>query len=302
MSANIANSSEFPKNSREFLASNANEIAIKDYFSKILEISESGDEFPVNLEDVWPIAYASKGNAVRDLNSKFIEGVDYKPLINSAKQKLGSGGQNKVDYCISISCLEFLIARKVRAVFDVYRQVFHQAIRDKKTEVLPEDYLTALKALVAKEEERIRLESENKKLEEKVENDKPFVDFAKNAKTDVDSGMILIRDVKKRMENHNYFIKEKDLREFLREMGFFTKNRNSWELTSYVVDKGYAKYRYSNDGNGIFVQTACMTERGFKLLISRLSIEKWFVAFKNNGGNFGRPELFQESFFGDDFR
>lgn len=302
MGANLANSSEFPKNSRGFLASNADEIAIKDYFSKILEISESGDEFPVKLEDVWPIAYTSKGNAVRDLNSKFIEGVDYEPLVNIAKQKSGSGGQNKVDYRISVSCLEFLIARKVRAVFDVYRQVFHQAIRDKKTEVLPEDYLTALKALVVKEEERRRLESENKALEEKVKQDKPLVDFAKNARTDIESGMLLIRDVKKRMENHNYFIKEKDLREFLREVGFFTKNRNSWELTSYVVDNGYAKYRYSNDGNGNFFQTACMTERGFKLLISRLHVEKWFVAFKNNGGNFGRHNIVQDSLFGDDFR
>ena len=54
MSANIANSSEFPKNSRGFLASSADEIAIKNYFRKILELSESGEEFPINLEEVWP--------------------------------------------------------------------------------------------------------------------------------------------------------------------------------------------------------------------------------------------------------
>lgn len=296
MSANLINSSEFPKNSREFLAFDADEIAIKDYFTKVLELSKSGEKFPVNLDEVWPLAFKRKDHAVRELTSKFIMDIDYH--ISPKNGEKSFNGRQPDEYAISVSCLEHLVARRVKEVFEVYRKVFHDSMNNN----LPENYLQALKALVAKEEERLRLESENKKLEEKVENDKPFVDFAKNAKTDVDSGMLLIRDVKKRMENHNYFIKEKDLREFLRHIGFFTKNRNSWELTATVIDRGYAKYRYYNDGNGIFVQTACMTERGFKLLISRLSVEKWFAIFKNNGGNFGRNNLVQDSLFGDDFR
>lgn len=302
MSANIVNSNESEKNSNGFLASNANEIAIKDYFQKILELSESGKEFPVFLDEVWPLAFSRKDVAVRELIKRFIEGIDYQSLRKNVEQNSSHGGQNKVDYMISVPCLEHLVARRVKEVFEVYRKVFHQAVKEKKSDLLPEDYLSALKALVAKEEERMRLESENKKLEEKVEQDKPLVDFAKNARTDVDSGMLLVRDVKKRMETHRYFIKEKELREFLRAIGFYTKNRNSWELTSYVVDNGYAKYRYAKDGNGDFVQTACMTERGFKLLISRLSIDKWMEVFKSCGGSFGKESSGQESLFDDDFR
>ena len=33
-----------------------------------------------------------------------------------------------MEYWLSVSCLEFFIARKVREVFDVYREVFHAAI------------------------------------------------------------------------------------------------------------------------------------------------------------------------------
>ena len=35
-------------------------------------------------------------------------------------------GSVKLEYNISVSCMEFFIARKVRPVFEVYRQVFHK--------------------------------------------------------------------------------------------------------------------------------------------------------------------------------
>lgn len=44
----------------------------------------------------------------------------------------GNGGKFKeIKYKLSISCLEYFIARKVRPVFDVYRQVFHKATEQK---------------------------------------------------------------------------------------------------------------------------------------------------------------------------
>ncbi len=103
---------------------------IKAYFEEVLRMSRDSEEFPVNLDDVWPLVYAEKGKAVRALKSNdlFVENVDYKPLAQNGK-RMANGqfdGGNQVTYMLSVPCLEFFIARKVRPVFEVYRQVFHK--------------------------------------------------------------------------------------------------------------------------------------------------------------------------------
>lgn len=108
---------------------------IKAYFEEVLKLSKDSKEFPVNLDDVWPLVYAEKGKAVRALKSNdlFVEGFDYILLAqngkqdgNNGKQVNSWGGNNQVTYMLSVPCLEFFIARKVRPVFEVYRQVFHK--------------------------------------------------------------------------------------------------------------------------------------------------------------------------------
>lgn len=103
---------------------------IKAYFEEVLKLSKDSEEFPVNLDDVWPLVFGRKQEAVRALkNDKlFIENIDFQPLRKDA-QRSDNGqfnGCDKVTYMLSIPCLEFFIARKVRAVFEVYRQVFHK--------------------------------------------------------------------------------------------------------------------------------------------------------------------------------
>lgn len=108
---------------------------IKSYFEEVLKLSKDSKKFPVNLDDVWPLVYAEKGKAVRALKSNdlFVEGFDYILLAqngkqdgNNGKQVNSWGGNNQVTYMLSVPCLEFFIARKVRPVFEVYRQVFHK--------------------------------------------------------------------------------------------------------------------------------------------------------------------------------
>lgn len=103
-------------------------------------MSRDSEEFPVNLDDVWPLVYAEKGKAVRALKSNelFVEGIDFILLAQNGKQdsplaqngkRMANGqfnGGDKVTYMLSVPCLEFFIARKVRLVFEVYRQVFHK--------------------------------------------------------------------------------------------------------------------------------------------------------------------------------
>ena len=108
---------------------------IKAYFEEVLKLSKDSKEFPVNLDEVWPLVYSRKDKAVRALKEgeSFFEGIDYILLPqngeqdgNNGKQVNSWGGNNQVTYMLSVPCLEFFIARKVRAVFEVYRQVFHK--------------------------------------------------------------------------------------------------------------------------------------------------------------------------------
>lgn len=115
---------------------------IKAYFENILRMSRDSEEFPVNLDDVWPLVYSRKDKAVRALKEgeSFFEGIDYQPLPQNGERSEGNSlaqngkrmangqfnGCDKVTYMLSVPCLEFFIARKVRPVFEVYRQVFHK--------------------------------------------------------------------------------------------------------------------------------------------------------------------------------
>ena len=104
---------------------------MKNYFSKILELKQGGKEFPINLDDVWPLAYSQKEKAVRALKSDFIENEDYQPLSQNGERSFKTtkgGGHNRIDYMLSVECLEYFVAKKVKPVFDVYRQVFHKTI------------------------------------------------------------------------------------------------------------------------------------------------------------------------------
>lgn len=117
------------------------------------------------------LVYGRKQEAVRALtsNDQFIEGVDYQSVRKDAQQDLENswGGNNKVDYKLSVSCLEFFIARKVRPVFEVYRQVFHKAINNL---VLPKTFAEALR-LAAEQAEQLE------KQQARIEEMKPKEEF-----------------------------------------------------------------------------------------------------------------------------
>lgn len=120
------------------LSKESNEKEIRAYFNAVLELQQSSDEYPVNLDSVWMLVYSAKEKAVRALTSdpQFIEGIDYQVLAQNGENP--KGGRPTNEYKLSVSCLEFFIARKVRSVFEVYRQVFHKAtkqISTRKTKV-----------------------------------------------------------------------------------------------------------------------------------------------------------------------
>ena len=157
------------------LSKESSESEIKAYFNAIFELSKSDNEFPINLDDVWMLVYNRKQEAVRALtsNEQFIEGVDYQPLRKNAQRS--QNGQfigGSTDYILSVSCMEFFIARKVRPVFEVYRQVFHKVV---KREISRKEL--ALMVIQA-EEDKERLALENEKQQKQIERLKPKAEFA----------------------------------------------------------------------------------------------------------------------------
>lgn len=142
-------------NNKFQLTKQSSDSEIKAYFIQVLNLSRSKEEFPVNLDEVWPLVFKFRSDAVRALakSNLFVKDIDYQVLSTNAQksevlfpnaQKSGVfaqngknpdgaqgdgknvGGRPQNTYMLSVPCLEFFIARRVRPVFEVYRQVFHK--------------------------------------------------------------------------------------------------------------------------------------------------------------------------------
>ena len=121
------------------LSKSSTEEQIKQYFQGIVALNNSNEEFPINLDDIWQMTYTRRDNAIRDLKEQFYEGIDY--CIGDApnslllkfeeqKKKDGRGGSNKKIYYLSVSCAEYLVVRKSRQIFEVYRRIFHKVVNE----------------------------------------------------------------------------------------------------------------------------------------------------------------------------
>ena len=145
------------------LSKKSSESEIKSYFNAVLELSKSDNEFPINLDEVWMLVYGRKEEAVRALTSseQFIENIDYQVLRKNAENQ--KGGRPTNEYKLTVSCMEFFIARKVRPVFEVYRQVFHKVAKHE----LSRKELALM--VIQAEEEKERLALENKKQQKQIE-------------------------------------------------------------------------------------------------------------------------------------
>lgn len=145
------------------LTKSSSESDLKRYFTAVLELSKSDNQFPINLDEVWPLVYSGRNKATRALKENFFENEDFITMTQN-----GQGGQfAKIDYFLSLSCMEYFIARKVRPVFEVYRQVFHKTAT---TPTLPQNYKQALQQLLASVEQNEKLQLENNELQKDVKD------------------------------------------------------------------------------------------------------------------------------------
>lgn len=110
------------------LTKESSEKDIRRYFTTVLEISKSKNEYPIDFDEVWALVYSAKNKAVKELKDKFIENIDYQPVDQMVEHLNGIGSSKIIKYYLTVSCLEFFIARKIRPVFEIYRQVFHASV------------------------------------------------------------------------------------------------------------------------------------------------------------------------------
>lgn len=139
---------------------------IKQYFNTILKLSKANEEFPVNLDEVWPLVYNRKSEAVGVLQKDFMQlpeneslrqnpqRSDYDYAVIKERIPAGHTVSIKENYHLSIPCLEFFIARKVRDVFEVYRQVFHK-VTERSQKLSGAEFLLEQAKLMVEQEHRL---------------------------------------------------------------------------------------------------------------------------------------------------
>jgi hypothetical protein len=141
------------------LTKESSESEIKAYFDAVLKLSQLDNEFPINFNEVWMLVYQDKRSAIFELKDKFIQDVDFQTVRRKVEASNVAGYVWADDYYLTISCMEFFIARKVRPVFEVYRQVFHKVAKHE----LSRKELALMVIQAEEEKERLVLENEQNK-------------------------------------------------------------------------------------------------------------------------------------------
>lgn len=244
------------------LSKTSNETDLKNYFNAILALQNSNKEFPVNLDDVWMLVYGRKEEAVRSLvgNEQFMQGVDYQVLRKNAENP--KGGRPAKEYHLSIPCLEYFIVRKVRPVFEVYRQVFHKVVESYN---VPKTFGEAL-MLAAKQQ--LKIEEQQNQLTEQ----EPKVNFA-NAML-VSTTSCLVGELAKIITQNGYEIGQNRLFKWLRDNGYLGKfgERKNIPQQQYI-EQGLFKLKKGtftdNSGTVHTTTTVKVTGKGQEYFINK---------------------------------
>ena len=284
---------------------------LMNYFNKInvlVKVSET--EFIVDLDDVWPLAYGRKEEAVRALVSSdiFIKDVDYQVLRTFTKNP--KGGRPSTAYLLTVPCLEYFIVKKVRPVFEIYRQVFHRtveavgaagqvdpsqlpgldealmAIMDKYPNI-PQTYGKALmeagrffnekeslKNKIMETNERAnKAEALSTNLQNIISSNEHKVSFYDNV-LKVDEGMVSLDEAAKRLAAFGININYKTFVSFLKEIKFLIKGKSGrFSLSANAIRKGYASYRVIESyvfGKKIPCNVIVMTDKGIVNLVEAI--------------------------------
>lgn len=233
----------------------SNKCEIKQYFNAVLKLQRDGEKFPVDLDDVWPFVYTQKVKAVQFLteSGQFYEGEDYILLSQEVKQKENCiGGHNRQVYMLSVHCMEYLVARKVRAVFEVYRKVFYKAIERNTitdAEILLQSFIILQNKLDRKSNVIARQSKRISEIRSKLESDKE-AKREKELLKKLDKNKSLYDAIDSFIEscyfidlNGNLYLSEiySSFLEFCKEVNFESDKDNRKYISRKLTDLGYKK-------------------------------------------------------------
>lgn len=237
------------------LTKKSSNTEIKEYFNAVQKLTESADEFPVNLNEVWMLVYGRKSDATEALQRDFIEDVDYKVLRQNPQNS--NGGRPSNEHKLTLSCMEYFIARKVRPVFEVYRQVFHKVTKHE----LSRKELAML--IIQAEDEKERLAEQNRLQERQLKEAAPKIEYFNKALSSV--GTYTATQIAK-----EFGWGAETLNRKLKELGIHYKQNGQWIFYAKYDGKGYTKsvtrtFTRSDGTTGSQMQTV-FTEKGRKFI------------------------------------
>ena len=95
---------------------------VRAYFDGLFAAEQSGEQFPVNMDDVWPFAFVTKGEAKSALlkATEFVEGQDFGVIRQMPENPQGGRPTELIQ--MTTECMEVVFARRSRPIFDVYRK------------------------------------------------------------------------------------------------------------------------------------------------------------------------------------
>lgn len=211
------------------------------------------------------LVYGRKSDAVEALtsNEQFIQEVDYKVLRQNPQNP--KGGRPADIYMLSVSCLEYFIVRKVRSVFEVYRQVFHKVTQS--TFYVPQSFSEAL-LLAAHQQEMI--ESQQKQITElntAVTQMQHKLSYADTILSSKDTACVT-------QIAQDYGMSAKSFNILLRNMGIQHKVGGAWVMYAKYLQEGYVQsetftYQRKDGTSGARMNTK-WTQRGRLFLYETL--------------------------------
>lgn len=250
---------------------------VKAYFKAILSLTKASEKYPVNLDEVWMLVYERKDNATKALMRDFIEGEDF----ITVRQKAEGGKFASIDYLLSVPCLEYFIARKVRPVFEVYRQVFHK-VTNTPVYLIPQTYSEALLLAANQAREIEQLNLEKQQLASENERNRPKVQFADCIMQA--STCISVAEMANILKQNGLFYKGQNaLYGYLRYNGYLLQRGIRRNLPSQkAIDKGVmriAERPYITNGQVGFNRITVITPYGQKFFL------QLFRSMKENNEN-----------------